>query len=267
MTLYTPDPATQDNSSEFAEKVDFYHALRKARRILIWEPGNRTQYVAAKTYFAMIKREFQTAQDLCDMLEEAGRPGDADHIWKRTQRIIDIRRHNCNVRAIRILRDNPAAQHLTTTHAIILGAMMLFGFQTGYCCAAQESIGKAAGGFSRQTANSAIKALEEAEVIKRVNYDWRGTITWTKDGAEHQITKWCIVFEVPMIAKATRIGPTPVAFADDGENRAEKSQNPPGAAKASKAGVWDSVKQTRRRRSIFKDYPDYIEYQLPHEDP
>ena len=226
------------------KKIDFYTALRKARRELTWEPGNRTQFVAVKTYFAMIQHNWRQAEALCEMLEKVGRPGDAKHIWRRTQRVVEQRRRTCNHNAIRLLARRPDAADWTLTDARILAAMMLHGWQTGLCSAGQRAIGQAAG-YSRETANRTIKRLEAAGMIERVSYDKRGEYQWRRS----TYNRWCIVFTVPLVGISKRRPPTPVSkrysrriFMRAPHLRAGNIQWPPPQPPGRRhSTLWDSV--------------------------
>ena len=188
----TPNPAQNP-------PPNFYIELRKYRRALEWAPGNRTQYASAKAYFALIQRDYAKAQRLTDKLAGAGRPKEARCILNRAIRVIEKRRRICQHNARRLIAaKTPELQHPHV--ASTLAAMMLHGWQTGYCCAGQQAIGAAAL-ISRQTANQIIKLLREAGIIERVGYDWRGEY---HDPAGRRGHKWCHVYTVPLVGIASR---------------------------------------------------------------
>ena len=71
---------------------------------------------------------------------------------------------------------------------LVLAQMLLYGWTSGLCSAAQGEIGHAVG-LSRQKVNKWVQALQEHGIIKVVDYDSVGSFMWK--GREY--TKWCLV--------------------------------------------------------------------------
>lgn len=172
-----------DTSCKSPKKLDFRVLLRKERRAWGYYTGNRNPLVAAHVYYSMIARDYRNADRLLCMHRFAKSAREAEYIEKRTRKVVYTRWSEC-VRW--------AAIQLRGWHhnaVLVLAQMKLYGYQTGYCSAAQGHIA-AALDLSRKAVNQWVGRLREAGIIERVSYDSRGSFVWR--GREY--TSWCHVY-------------------------------------------------------------------------
>lgn len=174
-----------------ANRPNFHQILRKYRRFRRYTPGNRNKFAAAHTYYHLIGDRPEEAAELLAMHARHKGQREADGIQRRTARVVAQRRAETIHRAGMVLRNNARTREWCPTAIFVLATMMLYGYQTGFCCASQTNIGRGAG-ISRKQANVWIARLEEAGIIERVGYDWRGS----KDG----VNNWCVIFAVDSTA-------------------------------------------------------------------
>lgn len=139
----------------------------------------------------MIAGDFEEARALCDMYAVDAGARAADYIYRRTAKIVRQRQVKALNLAGRMIRNHAEARHWEPAAIYVLGAMLLYGWQTGRCCAGQRQIGAAAG-LSRQQTNTWVGRLREAGLIELEGFDWRGT----KETEGGSITRWCLVFLV-----------------------------------------------------------------------
>ena len=210
-------PYAPYQSHLFATKsLDLYKLQRKWRRYRAYRPGNRNKFVSAQVYFNLIRYADDEAEALCDMLAADKKRLEADGIMRRTKRVIRQRRAKADHRTANILRNHPVARHWVPSATFVLGAMILYGWQTGLCSAKYKNIGRAAG-LSRQQTQTWINRFQEHSIITHVGWDWRGS----HNGRNH----WCKVFAVPGALRMplVSLAPAMVRLRDS----VKSSPNPP----------------------------------------
>lgn len=238
----------------------WYVLLRKHNRGLPYESGNRNPFTAAQTYFAMIRNDYRDAEDICDRHAQAKSPVEADYIFRRTARVVSQRRAVSRQLARSLIRNHALAREWPATAVDILAGMILFGFQTGYCCAKQSNIGASIAGVSRETAGGWVRKLRDVGIVRLAGFDWRGEVDWRG----RQVSKWCHIYELPDLREARR-----AARGGKAEGRieaSEESRRPNGLIR-DREKVLPNETLLQRWERFKRAYPRYREFRLPEEDP
>ena len=230
---------TKCNTQEAKPQIPKYPTAllrRRSNRHQAWLSGNRNPMTAALTYFAMIACDDDKIDMLLERHAKGKSPSEANYIERRTARIVKQRWAQARHAALNILRNHDDAKHWHTSSAHVLAAMMLFGWQTGYCWASQANIARRAG-VSRGTANRWIRRLRDAGIIEQVSWSWAGL---NDDGGVH----WTCLEKLP---EPQAVG-----------------------AYAPSSGIWDSVNPSPKRRprqpQSFYDLPKFVGFRLPCEE-
>ena len=183
--------------------LDFYQLLRKENRLEGPYMGNRNPWMASQMYFAMIAKQPALVEWVVKSALGNGKSErEVEKTRARTHRVVGKRRQQCLAYAI----SRCAGLGLRHNGVRVFAQMALYGWHTGYCCAAQASIGKALG-LSRQTVHKWVKRLQKAGVIQLVSYDARGGFQWRG----RTYIKWCLVFDTGLRWGSEKVDTNPMS--------------------------------------------------------
>ena len=186
-------PRPRSSAREAAPAIHLGHALNKERRFWEYAHGNRNSWTAAVVYWRMIGGWDRQSQEYCGRHAREKCRREADHIYKRTSRVVTSLKNKCFRRAAIVCSTCPQTRDRHQNVARVLGMALAYAEQNGLCSASKSSIAQALG-LSRKTVHKWIRLLESLGMLVRIGYDLRGHVSWRG----RKISIWCVVYQVAL---------------------------------------------------------------------